>query len=340
MSVFKSENFSFRIAFSFLLLILPVGIGLAGYMLIEKYGFLDALYMSVITIATVGYGEVIPLSDNGRIFTIFLIITNLGVFAYALSLITSILIQGEFYRKFKKNMMKNKISKLRNHVIVCGYGRNGKEAVAILIRKKIPFVVIERNKEVASTHLEGSEFLFLNEDAIVDEILLEAQIEHARGLISTLSDDADNVYVVLTARELNQKMVIVSRASKDATVKKLKRAGANNVIMPDKIGGAHMASLIIQPDVKEFLDIISGQGENVQLEEFDFGKIKERFNGLTIAELNLRHITGVNVIGLKLPNGNYTVNPDIFVPLESNVKLIVLGTSQQMDLLKSKLDYQ
>jgi voltage-gated potassium channel len=132
MSVFKSENFSFRIAFSFLLLILPVGIGLAGYMLIEKYGFLDALYMSVITIATVGYGEVIPLSDNGRIFTIFLIITNLGVFAYALSLITSILIQGEFYRKFKKNMMKNKISKLRNHVIVCGYGRNGKEAVAIL----------------------------------------------------------------------------------------------------------------------------------------------------------------------------------------------------------------
>jgi voltage-gated potassium channel len=142
---------------------------------------------------------------------------------------------------------------------------------------------------------------------------------------------------VLTARELNQKMVIVSRASKDATVKKLKRAGANNVIMPDKIGGAHMASLIIQPDVKEFLDIISGQGENVQLEEFDFGKIKERFNGLTIAELNLRHITGVNVIGLKSIAGDYTVNPDIFAELESNTKLIVLGTTVQMDLLKSKL---
>lgn len=309
-------------------------------MTIEDFNFLDALYMSVITIATVGFGETNPLSDAGRIFTIFLIISNLGIFAYALSLITSILIQGDFFENYKSNKMKQQIAKLNNHVILCGYGRTGKEAAEILNRKKIPFVVIESRKELNDDLQANGVLWYLNEDATKDEALEDAGIKKARGLITTLPDDADNVYVVLTAREINNEMTIISRASTDSSVKKLKRAGASNVIMPDKIGGAHMASLITQPDVKEFLDIISGQGEGVQLEEIEFEKITKQLPGKTIAALNLRHKTGINVIGIKNTDGTYTVNPDISMPINPASKLIILGTSEQMKELSNLLNLQ
>ncbi|TAE85862.1 MAG: potassium channel protein [Bacteroidetes bacterium] len=338
MSFLRPEKLTSRVILSFLLIVIPITIGVIGYMTIEDFNFLDALYMSVITIATVGFGETNPLSDAGRIFTIFLIISNLGIFAYALSLITSILIQGDFFEKYKSNKMKQQIAKLNNHVILCGYGRTGKEAAEILNRKKIPFVVIESRKDLNDELQANGIHWYLNEDATKDEVLEDAGIKKARGLITTLPDDADNVYVVLTAREINSEMTIISRASTDSSVKKLKRAGASNVIMPDKIGGAHMASLITQPDVKEFLDIISGQGEGVQLEEIELEKIAKQLNGNTIAELNLRHKTGVNVIGLKNTDGSYTVNPDIFTVLPAGTKLIVLGTAEQMEALKVTLN--
>lgn len=338
MSLLRPQKLVSRVILSFLLIVIPITIGIVGYMTIENFSFLDALYMSVITIATVGFGETNPLSDAGRIFTIFLIISNLGIFAYALSLITSILIQGDFFDTYKSNKMKQRIAKLNNHVILCGYGRTGKEAAEILNRKKIPFVVIESRKDL-NDELQANNILFyLNEDATKDEVLEDAGIRKARGLISTLPEDADNVYVVLTAREINNEMTIISRASNDSSVKKLKRAGASNVIMPDKIGGAHMASLITQPDVKEFLDIISGQGEGIQLEEIKLEQITQKITGNTLAELNLRHKTGVNVIGLKNIDGSYTVNPDISTPIQEGSKLIILGTAQQMDLLKATLN--
>jgi voltage-gated potassium channel len=306
--------------------------------MIEQYTFIEALYMSVITIATIGYGEVRPLTDGGRIFTIVLIVTNLGVFAYALSLITSILVQNEFFDNFRTNKMRNKIASLRNHVIVCGYGRNGKEACEMLKRNGIKHVVLESKKELTEESSHHDDFFFLNEDATKDESLIDAGINYAKGLITTLPNDADNVYVTLTARELNQRLTIISRASADASFSKLKRAGANNVIMPDKIGGAHMASLIVHPDVKEFIDIISGQsGEAVQIEEIMIEDIRKKFSGSTIKEMNLRFATGVNVIGLKNKDGSYTVNPDIGISIDDGVKLILLGTVQQMQKLKSQI---
>ena len=264
--MFSLKNYRYRIALSFLLIVIPITIGTVGYMLIEDLNFIEAVYMSVITIATVGYGEVQPLTDAGRIFTIFLILTNLGLFAYAIGLITNTLIQNDFFEKYKSNKMKQRIAKLNNHIIVCGYGRNGQEAIEVLKRNNMPFVVIESNPHIVTTQLADTEVLHLNADATTDEVLITAGIEHAFGLITTLPDDAANVYVTLTAREINNSMVIVSRASHDNSVKKLKRAGANNVIMPDKIGGAHMATLMVQPDVKEFIDILTSQGTDASIE--------------------------------------------------------------------------
>lgn len=327
-----------KITLAILLLTIPLLIGVVGFMLIENYTFLEALYMTVITVATVGFQEVRPLNDDGRIFTIFLIITNLGIFAYAISLVTGTIADSNFFERYKINRMKNKIAELRNHVIVCGYGRNGKEACIMLKRNKIKYVVLENKKELTEDSSIADDFYFLNEDATKDETLLNAGIKHARGLITTLPNDADNVYVVLTARELNQTFTIISRASTDASVKKLKFAGANNVIMPDKMGGAHMASLIIHPDVKEFIDLISEQTDlEVRLEEMTLKKINLKIDGNTIDELGIREKTGVNVIGLKNEDGTFTVNPSVDQYLKGDVKLILLGTREQMDKLKELL---
>lgn len=328
MYFFRKSSLKFKIIYALLLIIIPIAIGVLGYMSIEELRFLDALYMTVITIATVGYGEVQPLTDPGRIFTIFLIITNLGIFAYAISLITSILIQGDFFETYKIRKMKNEIANLNNHVIVCGFGRNGKEAAGILRKKRIPFVVIEARKDV----LENDETItyHLTGDATKDETLLEAGILKARGLITTLPDDANNVYVSLTARELNQHMIIVSRASADSSVKKLKRAGANNVIMPDKIGGVHMASLIVQPDVKEFIDLISGQGEDIMVQEFAVSIIINSIGGNTLLDFDLRKKTGVNPIGVRYTDGTYEINPSMDKTLTSGDKILLLATPHQL----------
>jgi voltage-gated potassium channel len=321
------------------LIMVPITFGVSGYMIIEKASFLDALFMTITTVATVGYGEVFPLSTAGRIFTIILIITNLGIFAYALALITRFLVEGNFFQQLKVKRMKDKIKLLENHVIVCGFGRNGQAACEMLQKHMVPYVILESKKELLELYLNKGHFYHLNEDATKDESLLTAGIARARGLITTLPNDADNVFVALTARGLNAHLTIISRASNASSFTKLKRAGADNVIMPDTIGGAHMASLIVRPDVNEFVDILSGQaGADVQLEEFSYERLKRNLVGITIVDLNIRKLSGANVIGLKKGDGSYIVNPNINMVLEEDMKLIILGNSAQMETLKSLID--
>jgi len=324
-----------KILFALGLIMVPITLGVSGYMVIEKAGFLDALFMTITTIATVGYGEVFPLSDAGRVFTILLIMGNLGAFAYALTLITRFIIEGNFFQQIRNKRMKEKIKQLRNHVIVCGYGRNGQAACEMLQKHQLTFVVLESKSEMQETSAGKFPTFFLHEDATNDESLLDAGIMEARGLITTLPNDADNVFVTLTAKGLNPNLTIISRASNSSSFTKLKRAGATNVIMPDKIGGAHMATLIVRPDVNEFVDILSGQaGADVQLEEFSYDILKNHLVGTTIADLNIRKLSGANVIGLKLKDGSYVVNPNINRVLEEDQKLIILGNSSQMETLK------
>jgi voltage-gated potassium channel len=313
-------------------------IGTVGYMLIDNYSFLDAFYMTVITVATVGYGEVQPLSDTGRLFTAFLIITSFGTFAYAVSYITKFVVDGELNQFFKSQRLNTAVEKLSEHVIICGYGRNGRQAAHVLKKHNKRFVVIEKESELTTQITHKFSDLVLTGDASQDEILLKAGIMKAKALITTLPSDSANLFIVLTARHLNPKLTIVSRASDDGSDTKLKIAGANNVIMPDKVGGAHMASLLLKPDVMEFLDYITVQsGDTINLEEISLDAISEKLRNRTLRELELRNKSGANIIGYKTAEGVYIVNPGADTIIMPHSKIFVLGDPDQIRKLKEIL---
>lgn len=266
MNIFDKQFFrKLRLA---IILILAVQIGgIIGFMLIEDYTLAEAFYMTVIVVSTVGLGAVRELSIEGKLFTAFLVIVSLAIFTYALTVISTYLMEGGILKYYKYKKVKTQIEALHDHIIVCGYGRNGKQACEQLSIHNRQFVVVESNAETIEQIRTGKKLLFVEGDATNDDILVKAGIDRAQALITTLPNDANNVFVVLTAHELNSKLKIISRASEDSSFNKLKRAGADNVIMPDKIGGIHMASLIAQPDVLEFIEMISGKAK-FDLEEF------------------------------------------------------------------------
>jgi len=306
-------------------------IGTIGYIIIDNYSPFNAFYMTVITVATVGYGEIEPLSRAGRVFTSFLIITSFGTFAYAVSAITKFVIDGEFNQFFKNKKLISTIDKLSDHVIICGYGRNGRQAAQILKKHDKRFVVVEQNDKIKDAANHRFADLILTGDGTQDETLLKAGILRAKALITTLPIDADNLFIVLTARNLNSSLTIISRASDDGSDTKLKIAGANNVIMPDKVGGAHMASLVMKPDVMEFVDFITAQGgDNNNLEEITFEKISDNLKNKTLKELEIRNKSGANIIGFKTATGEYIVNPSADTKIIPHSKIFVLGTPEQI----------
>ena len=323
------------IAIGLVLLVLIIGV--TGYCFIEGYSFLDAVFMTVITIATVGYREVVELDAYGKIFTSFLIIISIGTFAYAISVITRYVIEGEFQTFFKHYKVNKEIQKLKNHVIVCGYGRNGKQACEQLRSGNEQFVAIESDPETID-HMRGEgNILFIEGDATNDDVLMEAGLERAKALITALPSDASNVFVVLTARDKNSSLKIISRASDDASEHKLKRAGADNVIMPDKIGGTHMAALVTKPDVLEFIDHITGR-INIRLEEILYSSLPESMRNKSIRELEIRNKTGANIIGFKTADGEYVINPPPDTIMMQDAKLFVLGTQEQVIRFKEILN--
>jgi voltage-gated potassium channel len=336
-SVFRHADFrSVRIAF--LLIILVISTGTVGYMLIEKFKLLEAFYMTMITIGTVGFMEVHPLSDQGRIFTSILILLSFGTFAYGLSAITSAIVEGQLAAYFSGYKVKTEISHLNNHVIVCGYGRNGKQACKQLRSRGLNFVVIERDDKVCASIREEGNTLYIHGDATDDKILESARILNAKALISTLDKDTNNLFVVLSARNLNKDLHIISRASEEGSDKKLYIAGANNVIMPDKIGGAHMAALVSRPDILEFLDVLSSN-ENVSeahLEEVLKLDFKSEFRSKSIADLGVNEKTGVTIIGIREPSGHCIINPAQSTVLSPEMKIFVLGSNAQIDTFKKE----
>jgi voltage-gated potassium channel len=297
--------------------------------------------MTVITVATVGFGEIVPLSDTGRFFTAFLILGSFGIFAYAVSSITKFVIDGEFNTIQKNRKLKAELEKLDNHVIICGYGRNGKQAASVLKKFNQRFVVIEQKKELTDTMNHDYKHLVITGDSTQDEVLLKAGIDKAKALITTLPIDADNLFIVLTARSLSPKLTIIARASEDSSDRKLRIAGADNVIMPDKIGGAHMAELVMKPDVIEFIDFITGQGsDTINLEEITFDNLPESLQNKSIKELEIRNKSGANIIGFKTADGQYTVNPSAETKIIPNAKLFVLGTQEQIKVLRQLFEIQ
>lgn len=335
----KKHNLN-RIYYSFILLFLVLSIGTIGYIIIEDYSFVEGFFMTIITISTVGFGEVKPLSDNGLIFTTFLIISSFGIFAYVITTITSYIIDGDFRTFIKKRRMEKELENVFEHVIVCGYGRNGKQAVNELITHDETVIVIEGNQEICSENENSNQNLFfINGDATFEEILLKAKVEKAKALITTLPSDANNLFVVLTAREFNPKMTIISRASDENSDTKLKRAGASNVIMPDKVGGTRMAKLVSQPDVVEFLEnIMLKDGETVTLAEISCNDMPSCMLNKSIKEMDIRSLSGVNLLGIKTSTGAYIYNPSPEIKITNENKLFVLGTPKQINNFRKMLE--
>ena len=317
-------------------------IGVIGFMLIEGYSFLDALYMTVVTVTTVGYEEVHELSKAGMIFNMLLIISSFATFAYALAKLTQYVVDGEINKFFKTRKIMSAIKELKDHVIICGYGRNGKQAAKILGHHKVKFVVIENNEELIEKEFSKKEgLLYIKGDATDDEVLLSAGIKNAKALITALPEDADNVYIVLSARSLSNSIQIISRSSNPGAATKLRKAGADNVISPDKIGGTHMATLVSKPDVIEFIDYLSGEeGESIHLESVGYEILPAELKDKSLQEIMAWRKTGVNCIGIKDTDGKFIINPPEGTLINSKMKVIVLGTRLQIEEMKGNVEHQ
>lgn len=330
LQIFRSKIYT-----ALTLLIAVLCFGVLGFKFIAHYDWVDSFYMTVITVTTVGFSEVSPLDDVSKIFTICLILSSIFIVGYAIAVLTEYVLSKNNIEDLKHKKMQKKIDSLSNHIVICGYGRNGKQAAEKLMAYKKPFVIIEQDKEIIDRfQTEDMPFIFGN--ANEDYILLEAGVDRADSLICALPEDADNLFVVLSARQLNKDLRIISRASQETSYKKLKLAGANNVIMPDRIGGDHMASLVVVPDLIEFINNLSIVGKsNINIEEISTEKLYNTSEVRTIKDLDLRHKTGCTVIGFKDSDGQYIVNPEADVPLVPNSKIIVLGRPEQIEKLNS-----
>ena len=322
-----------KVLYSIIVLFMIIFFGTLGFMLIEGWTLIDSFYQTIITISTVGFETVEELSNVGKLFTAFLIITSFGTFAFIITSITGYIVSGDYRKYFKEYRFMKEIKDLKNHVIVCGYGRVGSKAIETLREHNHDFLVIEQDSEIIEKFRSELNIKCIKGDATKDDLLNKAGIANAKALITTLPYDADNLFVVLTAREVNKKLSIISRASNGSTVKKLKIAGANNVIMPDSLGGSHMAQLVATPDVLEFLDEISIQGENeINLESIDFKDIPEDCQYKSIKDLK-EQFPVCNIIGFKNTKGEYEINPSDDTSIVPNSKLFVLGNPEQIKQL-------
>lgn len=328
---------TFRIAI-FLVFFVFV-IGLLGFHFIEGYAFIDALYMTVLSVSTVGFEVVRPLSPQGKLFVSFLIIFSLGSFAFVGSSIVRFFLEGDFVKNLKNKKVSKRIEKLNDHVIICGYGRNGEQAALELTDHNQPFVIIERRENVVARIQEDPNLLYLQGDATNEEVLRTAGIDRARALIATTPNDADNMFVVLTARSMNPDMIIISRASEIGSDTKLRRAGATNCIMPERMGGQRMARLVTQPDVVEFMEyILLQRNRDVSIHEVHCRNMVSTKLGQTIGELRMGSVTGTTIIGLKNGEGKYVFNPGSDYTLSIQDQLFVLGSPEQVKNLNNFLE--
>lgn len=326
----NKRKFIFIIATFTIIIVVAV----IGYMQLLDVGFIDALYMTAITISTVGYGEVGEMVAPAKIFTIFIIFSGLGVAGYGFTSLVALFFEGELKDAWRRKKMENKIAELNNHYIVCGAGEIGHTVIKQFIENGLSFVVIEKNHRRAS-ELRHEGVLTIIGDATSEDVLESAHITKAKGLISTLSNDADNVFTVLTARQMNNEAYIVSKAIAKNAHNKLKKAGADNTISPNEIGGRRMAALIIRPSVISFLDVITQAGDvTLDLEEVKICA-KSEFVGRTLMEAKIPEQTGLIVLAIKRKGDTrLRFNPSSNEILKDGDTMVVLGREDQVDRLR------
>jgi voltage-gated potassium channel len=305
-------------------------IGVAGYRALEDLTVIDGLYMTVITITTVGFGEIPhPFSPEGRLFTIALIFAGVSIAAYALSSAAQYIVSAEWQTSLANRKRRNMLAQLHDHIIVCGYGRVGTGVVHELLAERLPFVVIEL-EEVVVARLTDMGHLALQGNAADEALLLAAGIERARGIVVAANSDAENVYITLTARGLRPDINIVARASYEESEAKLLRAGADRVIMPFGIAGRRMVTMLVRPDVADFIDVISSAGGLELFVEQVHVAPSSPLAGQTLGEADLGNRLGVSVLAAHSPNTRLTMQPGPDTVLAPLTELVVLGTKDQL----------
>lgn len=306
--------------------------GTTGYMIIERWSILDAVYMTITTITTVGFSEVHPLSSAGRVFTLLLIVTGVGTILYTFNNAARIVIEGEIQDIFGRRKVEKKIKEMKDHYIICGYGRMGMVICKELKEKRARFVVIE--KATMPSDILGSDLLLVRGDATKDDVLKQAGIERAKGLISVLPTDAENLYVVLSAKVLNPDLNIVARAGEEGSEQKLLRAGADRVVSPYHIGGLRIAHTVLQPSVVDFIEFATRSGNiDLQMEEI-YVREGAGISGTTLDQCGIGRELGIIIVAIKRTGGDMKFNPTFRTVIRPGDVLIALGEKDKLKILE------
>lgn len=310
-----------QVAFAALILAFTITVGISGYMLIENMSFFDALYMTVISITTTGFAEITPLSQAGRMLTIFIIIFGIASIAYLGGRTVQLFIEVYMIRRGK---MDKKIRNLQQHIIVCGFGRMGRHVCDDLKSENADFVVIESDPDLVE-RLDKEGYLFIVGDASSDDVLKQARVDRAKGLISVVSTDAENVFTTLTAKALNPSLFVVTRAVSEQTEPKLKKAGADRVIKPYELVGHRLTQLVLRPGIVEYMETVArAHGQDISIEEVNLQE-NSRLVGTSLAESPLRRELNIIIVAIHREDGTLLYNPSSHEVMRVNDRLVAIG---------------
>ncbi len=338
-NILYSESYlSMRVAFIAFFTLLTSSI--IGLMCIEEMGFIDAFYMTIITLSTVGFTEVTPLHDSGKIFISIVILLNIGVFAYIVSVFTYYFVNGEVFKTWSARLHFNRIQKMKEHIIICGFGRYGRQVAQELLRLGLPHVVIDMDSATLDEAAKLGELSnFIVNDATHEDTLVQAGIENARGLVTALPEDADNVYTVLSARQHNPTLNIVSRASTKKAETKLMLAGANTVVQADQIGGYFLANMVINPYAK---DVHAGLTTQILgaaiIVDVPYERANESIRDLSLDEMKFMEKYGVQIIAIVDGKKNVIINPDLKTGFSPNTSLVIMATPERIEAIKKEIE--